>query len=143
MTQNPASSVTREGGLSRRRFLQFSIGVSFLITAAGALIPIIGYLWPPARSASGGGRVLVGTTAELPVGKGKVVSMGGKPAIVVNTAQGLRAFSAVCTHLGCIVKWDETKGYIWCPCHDGRFNAVTGAVIRTCRTGLITSDLKD
>lgn len=124
-----SATATASGGTSRRRFLQVAIGVSFLATAAGALAPIVAYLWPQSGSSSAGGRVLVGTTGELPVGKGKVVSMGGKPALVVNTSQGLRAFSATCTHLGCVVKWDEIKGYIWCPCHDGRFNAVTGAVI--------------
>lgn len=129
MEQHSNEPVSAPGGLSRRRFVGLSLGFSFFVTALGVLIPIIGYLWPPARTAGAAGRVLAGTTTELPVGKGKTVNVAGKPALVINTPQGLRAFSAVCTHLGCIVKWDETKGYIWCPCHDGRFNPVTGAVI--------------
>lgn len=40
----------------------------------------------------------------------------------------LIAFSAVCTHLGCIVTWDEDKGLFRCPCHDGRFD-VDGRVL--------------
>ncbi len=32
------------------------------------------------------------------------------------------AISAVCTHLGCIVTWDEEKKIFKCPCHDGRFD---------------------
>jgi cytochrome b6-f complex iron-sulfur subunit len=39
------------------------------------------------------------------------------------------AFSAICPHLGCVVKWEASGRYIVCPCHDGRFNAQTGAVI--------------
>jgi len=127
--QTPAPSTPTGSTPTRRRFLQLSVGVSLLITAAGALVPILAYLWPRGNTSSTGGRVLVGATSELPVGKGKVVSLSGKPALVVNTSQGLRAYSAVCTHLGCVVKWDESRGYIWCPCHDGRFNVVTGAVI--------------
>jgi cytochrome b6-f complex iron-sulfur subunit len=114
---------------TRRRFLKLSIGVAFLVTAAGGLVPILGFLWPRAGTGSSGGRVLVGPLSGLGLGKGTVVSLAGKPAIVINTNQGLRAFSAVCTHLSCIVKWEESKGYIQCPCHDGRFNPVTGAVI--------------
>jgi cytochrome b6-f complex iron-sulfur subunit len=38
------------------------------------------------------------------------------------------AFSAVCTHLGCIVKWDEKKQQIFCPCHAGVFD-VKGNVV--------------
>ncbi len=33
------------------------------------------------------------------------------------------AISAVCTHLGCIVTWDEDQKIFKCPCHDGRYDA--------------------
>jgi cytochrome b6-f complex iron-sulfur subunit len=59
-----------------------------------------------------------------------VVPVNDKPVIVVNTEQGgARAFSAICTHLACIVEWDETRQIILCPCHDGRFSPVNGGVI--------------
>jgi Rieske Fe-S protein len=32
------------------------------------------------------------------------------------------AISAACTHLGCIVTWDEDQQIFQCPCHDGRYN---------------------
>jgi Rieske Fe-S protein len=38
------------------------------------------------------------------------------------------AISAGCTHLGCIVTWDEAEKLFKCPCHDGRFD-VDGKVI--------------
>ena len=31
-------------------------------------------------------------------------------------------FSRVCTHLGCLVRWDEKKGQFLCPCHGGVFD---------------------
>ncbi|MFQ6014462.1 MAG: ubiquinol-cytochrome c reductase iron-sulfur subunit [Anaerolineae bacterium] len=116
---------------SRRNFIRFALGFSIVTTLVGVLTPIIGYLWPPARGTGGGGaRVLVGTTDDLPIGQGKVLPVEEKPVIVVNTAEGgIRAFSAICTHLACIVEWDQERQFILCPCHDGRFNAVTGAVI--------------
>jgi cytochrome b6-f complex iron-sulfur subunit len=118
-------------GIGRRRFITYLLGFSVVATAGGVLTPIIGYLWPPDRAAAGGGgRAQVGTTADFPVGQGKVVPVNDKPVIIVNTEQGgLRAFSAICTHLGCIVEWDQSRQFVLCPCHDGRFNAVNGSII--------------
>ena len=35
----------------------------------------------------------------------------------------LRCISAVCTHLGCLVKWDADKTVYQCPCHGASFAA--------------------
>jgi len=117
--------------IKRRTFIQALVGFSVVATLGGVLTPIIAYLWPPAqRTATKGERVAVGDEKDLPVGQGRIVSAGYKPVIVVHTAQGgVKAYSAVCTHLGCIVTWQQSRGFIQCPCHDGRFNPVTGAVI--------------
>jgi Rieske Fe-S protein len=49
------------------------------------------------------------------------------PAILVNLgAAGLRAYSQKCTHLGCVVYWDEDGHELRCPCHHGSFDASTG-----------------
>ncbi len=32
------------------------------------------------------------------------------------------AFSAACTHMGCILAWNATERSFDCPCHNGRFN---------------------
>ncbi len=116
---------------TRRRFVQGLVGFSVITTVGGVLVPIIGFLYPPARrQVNDVGRVLVGTVKDFPLNTGKVLSVANKPVIVVNTpAGGLRAFSAICTHLGCIVFWNQQKQMIQSPCHDGRFNPVTGAVI--------------
>jgi len=115
---------------SRRRFLRWLGGLAVVSTAAMIVTPVIGFLIPSKNGASaGGGKVLVGTTADIPAGAGKVVAMGSKPAIVVNTEQGVKAFSAICPHLGCVVTWNDMIGAIQCPCHDGRFSPDTGAVV--------------
>jgi cytochrome b6-f complex iron-sulfur subunit len=117
--------------VGRRRVITYLLGFSVVATVAGVLTPVVGYLWPPkGASAGGSGRVEVGTVTDFPAGQGKVVPVNDKPVIVVNTAQGgLKAYSGICTHLGCIVEWDESRQFILCPCHDGRFNPLNGAII--------------
>jgi len=129
--QPDKSTGNQEMPVSRRRLITSLLGFSVVATLGGVLTPIIGYLWPPERAAgAGGGRVEVGNMVDFPVGQGKVVPVNNKPVIIVNTEQGdMKAFSAICTHLGCIVEWDQTRQFILCPCHDGRFNSVNGAVI--------------
>lgn len=121
----------QEMPVSRRRLITYLLGFSAVATLGGVLTPIIGYLWPPERAAgAGGGRVEVGNMIDFPVGQGKVVPVNNRPVIIVNTEQvGLRAFSAICTHLACITEWDQERQFILCPCHDGRFNPVNGAII--------------
>jgi cytochrome b6-f complex iron-sulfur subunit len=116
--------------MSRRRFIKGVLGFSFTSIAAMVIAPIVAFLVPTKQeSDTSGARVLAGTTTDIPPGSGKVVAMGSSPVIVVNTANEVRAFSAVCTHLGCIVAYDTTAQAIICPCHDGRFNPANGAVI--------------
>lgn len=116
--------------MSRKSFLQTFLGFSIFSTIGSVIIPIIGYLIPPTSGgAGGGGRILVGTTSEIPPGQAKIVPVGSKPIIITNSDQGVRAFSAICPHLGCVSVWDQNRQIILCPCHDGQFNAVTGAVI--------------
>jgi len=116
--------------IPRRRFLRWLLGFSVVSTLAMVAAPVTAFLVPPKSSAAGsGGKVLAGTLADIPLGTGKVVAMGSKPTIVVNTAQGVAAYSAICTHLGCIVMFDDLSSTIACPCHDGRFSPANGAVV--------------
>jgi cytochrome b6-f complex iron-sulfur subunit len=115
---------------SRRSFLRWLAGLTIFSTIAMVVTPIVAFLVPTkASSSASGGKTLVGTTADIPAGGGKVVAMGNTPAVVVNTDQGVRAYSAICTHLGCVVVWNDLAGVIQCPCHDGRFNPLSGTVV--------------
>jgi Rieske Fe-S protein len=68
--------------------------------------------------------------AELERGEGEIVRVGGERLAVSRDAAGaLHAVSAVCTHLGCIVSWNDAEESWDCPCHGSRF-AATGEVMQ-------------
>lgn len=128
---NEKQSGLDEFRTSRRRFIHWLLGFSVVSTLGGVLTPIAGYLWPSAQdSGRKGGRTLVGAVADFPLNSGTVISVNDEPVIIVNTATaGIKAYSAICTHLACIVFWHEGRQVIQSPCHDGRFNPLNGAVI--------------
>lgn len=47
---------------------------------------------------------------------------------IVKRPDGWIALSPVCTHLGCVVKWNRAKKEFICPCHGGRYS-MDGEVI--------------
>ena len=70
---------------------------------------------------------LLGLTADIPVGGGKVF-MAHQVVVTQPTAGQFRAFSAVCTHVGCICN-KVANGTIDCPCHGSTFKITNGAVV--------------
>jgi Rieske Fe-S protein len=60
---------------------------------------------------------------DVKVNTGEIFKFGNRPAILIRTPAGeLRAFSAVCTHLACIVQFRPDVRHIWCACHNGHFD---------------------
>lgn len=61
---------------------------------------------------------------EIAPGTGAVVREGLSKIAAYRDQDGLlHKRSAVCTHLGCIVRWNSTEGTWDCPCHGSRFDA--------------------
>jgi Rieske Fe-S protein len=80
---------------------------------------------------NGGGGMMPGTllglVKEIPVGGGMVFT--NQKVVVTQPAKGVfKAFSAVCTHVGCVCNM-ISDGTINCPCHGSEFRISDGAVV--------------
>ena len=77
-------------------------------------------------SAPAGGTAL-GLAADIPVGGGKVYT-DAQVVVTQPTAGQYKAFSAICTHVGCICN-QVAGGTINCPCHGAKFKITDGSVV--------------
>lgn len=113
---NPASP-------RRREFLDYLLGTSIGATLLAIFYPIVKFMIPPQIVESAENSVVAGNINEIAVNTGKIFKFGTKPGILVRTASGeLKAFSAICTHLDCIVQYRQDTKQIWCACHNGQYN---------------------
>ena len=108
---------------SRRRFLDYLLGTSALATLGAIIYPIFRFMSPPQVIESAENSVVAAKLSEIPVNSGKIFKFGNKPGILVRSATGdFKAFSAVCTHLECIVQYRADTKQIWCACHNGHYD---------------------
>ena len=64
-----------------------------------------------------------GGVGDIPRGGGEVLVVDGERVAVSRDDAGtVRAVSAVCTHMGCLVRWNDAERSWDCPCHGSRFD---------------------
>ena len=141
MTQISGSSDVPD--LGRRQFMNLLTFGSITGVALGALYPVVKYFIPPSSGSAGGG-----VTAKDALGNDIIVSeyltthpagdrslaqgLKGDPTYVVVKGEGEIAnygINAVCTHLGCVVPWNNSENKFMCPCHGSQYDE-TGKVVR-------------
>ncbi len=121
MSENPAPMTERRTFLG---FLLASIGAF----AAGAFGWSLFRFLSPVERGNEDSQVRV-SRDQVPIGSAHFFAYQGRPAVVVQPRAGeFVALSAVCTHLGCIIKWIDDSQEFLCPCHAGRF-APSGQVL--------------
>ena len=107
--------------MQRRSFLKLLTSILGLTALGAFLYPLFRFLLPV--EAASRVRTVDIPKSDVPVGTAKDLMIGVTPAIVVNTSsKGFLAFSKVCTHLGCLVKYDSERQVFICPCHAGIFD---------------------
>jgi cytochrome b6-f complex iron-sulfur subunit len=111
-------------GPSRRKFVDWVLGTGAGGLFVAALYPVFRYVVPPQLGETAAKSVVLPFSPDaVAPNSGKIFKFGNEPGIILRTPDGdLRAFSAVCTHLGCIVQYRPDLSHIWCACHNGHYN---------------------
>lgn len=122
MTNQPDSALTRRTVLTGAA----AIGVTTALAACGD---------SGSGGGTGGGAVTL-STADVPVGGGKILA-SDRVVVTQPTTGTFKAFSAACTHQGCVVARVE-NAQILCTCHGSVFSAADGSVVTGPATRALT-----
>jgi len=117
--------------MTRRGFAKAgatAVGACYL---AAIGYPVYRYLATPARNAAelaSVSEVSIPAAQLPPAGSVLMFRFGVRPAMLIHHTDGtMVCFDAVCTHLGCTVQYQPEESRIFCACHGGVYDPVTGA----------------
>ena len=116
--------------MSRREFAKYLVVVSGGLAAGSAWLAVRDKLFPHPPIT---GEHLICKKQDVPVGGTRAFTLPGSalPYILINLGNDeWRAFEQKCTHLSCAVFYQPHEGKIECPCHNGWFDARTGAPLQ-------------
>ncbi len=127
--------------VNRRSFLQIATAFISGVVGLAAGIPLIGFAISPAFKKGESKWVDLGLVSLLSGSRfkkvdytftakdGWVKSTKKRSVYVTDAGSGKwDVFSRTCSHLGCLVRWDEKRDEFLCPCHGAVFDK-NGTVI--------------
>ena len=119
----PSSVAEGPASAGRRSFFRLLFQVLAALWGAGLVAGTIAYLKPPRRLQASAQAIDVGPLSGLSPGQGRLVTGPHQPFwVILAPNHELVALPAVCTHLHCILEWDEANRRLVCPCHLGAFD---------------------
>lgn len=109
----------------RRDFLSKFLGLWSVVTVVPVINAILEFVTPPKPREATAEIFRAASMNDIPLNSAKVVKFKREPIIIVHTPSGqFKAFSARCTHLGCIVQYKPgDQPHFECNCHGSQFDA--------------------
>jgi Rieske Fe-S protein len=115
---------------NRRGFFHACFALMTGIAAFVVAFPVFSFFRLP-RRINTAKRIEV-PVADLSEDQALFFERQGAQIVLVYTAREPKVFDAACTHLGCLVTWDQNEHIFHCPCHgavfDDKGQAVKGPV---------------
>jgi cytochrome b6-f complex iron-sulfur subunit len=126
-TPAPAAAARAEAeevgqpGINRREFMTYAWGAALGLLTLEIGVASYAFMYPRFRAGEFGG--------AFPVPLGEVPPADASPNgnttgkfWLVDTEEGPKALYMVCTHLGCLYKWEPSNFRFECPCHGSMFS---------------------
>jgi nitrite reductase/ring-hydroxylating ferredoxin subunit len=117
--------------ITRREFTKSLIWVSLATFLANAALALLGQV-RRLRDAEVLPQVPIAMANNLPVGSARVFHYptAGDPCLLIHLDdERYVAYGQKCTHLGCPVYYRAANRQLYCPCHQGFFDAIDGRVL--------------
>jgi Rieske Fe-S protein len=126
------SSGSSPAVLTRRTALATAVGAAGVSVLAACSAPGTGAGGSTDAGSDGSSKVNAAdgvALSDIPVGGAISATYKGGPIVIAQPESGtVVAFSAICTHMGCVVA--PAGKQFDCPCHGSQFSAKTGDVLR-------------
>jgi len=159
LKQNSVENDTLVPKQVSRRSMLMALGIGINAVAAALFaVPVIGYIFAPARRKEMSADlawVSLGELAQFPEGETRLATYrnplvrpwdgdtGNIPCWVRRISpEKFQVFAINCTHLGCPVRWFPQSGLFMCPCHGGVYYANGGRASGPPPRGLFEYDYK-
>lgn len=114
----------KASGNGRRDLLKLLAASWAILAAVPVLNVIVRYLLPLPTDQDSKVSLAVATVDDIPKGSSRIFRFQKEPVVVVHTNAGqYEAFSARCTHLGCVVQYIESTPRFECHCHGSVFDS--------------------
>ncbi|HXF63010.1 MAG TPA: Rieske 2Fe-2S domain-containing protein, partial [Caldilineaceae bacterium] len=109
--------------MTRREFLTYAwAGALGLLALEGGVVSYL-FMYPRFRAGEFGGKFFIGPESSLPAPTDPPIgNTTGKFWLVTTESGEPKALYMVCTHLGCLYKWEGANNRFECPCHGSKFS---------------------
>lgn len=111
---------------SRRGFFHMCIAAMTGLAALVVAFPIFSFLRLPKRISTA--KSIEVPLADLKESQALFFEREGTQIVLIYTNKEPKAYDAACTHLGCLVSWDQNEHVFHCPCHGAVFDDQGAAV---------------
>ena len=106
--------------ISRRRLIAYAWMGAAAIVMGELIFGTFAFLWPRRKGPKVETVFIAGKVTDFKVGE--IIPFRKERTFILRTEGGFLAMSAICTHLHCVVNWNEMLKKFECPCHGAKFN---------------------
>jgi len=120
--QEDSPEVKARKEMNRREFLTYAWGGALGLLTLQAGVGMFFFMMPRFKAGEFGGVFFIGPESALPPTSAPPDPFVAGKFWLVNTEDvGPKALYMVCTHLGCLYKWEQANNRFECPCHGSKF----------------------